>query len=93
MDYEVVWADDAKENYRQVARYLLDAFGFGTADRFTDPVNEKVARLEQSPFLGQRLDGLTAVRRLPLPPYNVLYSSVVGRRITLLNILDGRKPI
>ena len=71
--------------------YLLDTFGFETADRFTDAVNEKVARLERSPFIGQRLDGLTAVRRLPLPPHNVLYYSVVGRRITLLNILDGRR--
>lgn len=92
MDYELEWADEAKENYRRITSYLLDAYGFKTADQFTDSINEKVALLQKSPFMGRRLESLTAIRRLPLATHNVLYYNIVGRRITVLNILDGRKP-
>ncbi|GAB2529008.1 type II toxin-antitoxin system RelE/ParE family toxin [Spirosoma aerophilum] len=52
MDYTIVWADEAKENYRQIALYLLDAFGFMIADRFTDTINGKLHILETMPFIG-----------------------------------------
>lgn len=91
MDYEVVWSDEGKENYRLIALYLLDAFGFVVADRFTDTINDKLRILETMPFIGRQLDSLTAVRKLPLQPYNIIYYAVVGRQIIVLNILDSRQ--
>lgn len=91
MDYAIVWSADAKENYRLIALYLLDAFGFAVADRFTDIINDKLRILEQMPFIGRRLDGLTAVRKLPLQPYNMIYYTVVEQQVIILNILDSRK--
>ncbi|GAB3738248.1 type II toxin-antitoxin system RelE/ParE family toxin [Spirosoma lituiforme] len=90
MDYAVVWAEAAKENYRNIALYLLDAFGFTIADRFTDTVNNKLRILETMPFIGRQLDTLTAVRKLPLQPYNIIYYTVVERQVIILNILDSR---
>lgn len=91
MDYTVVWAEEAKENYRLIALYLLDAFGFSVADRFTDTVNDKLRILENMPFIGRKLDKLTAVRKLPLQPYNMIYYTVADRQVIILNILDSRQ--
>jgi plasmid stabilization system protein ParE len=35
MDYEIAWSDEAKANYRTIALYLLDAFGFGVDGRYS----------------------------------------------------------
>lgn len=91
MDYAIVWTEEAKENYRIIALYLLDAFGFTTADRFTDTINNKLRILEKMPFIGRQLDKLTAVRKLPLQPYNMIYYAVVERQVIILNILDSRQ--
>lgn len=91
MDYTIVWSDDAKENYRTITLYLLDTFGFNVADRFTDIVADKLRILEKMPFIGRRLDTLTAVRKLPLQPYNMVYYLVVGQQVIVLNILDSRR--
>lgn len=93
MDYTIVWSDAAKENYRHIALYLLDAFGFGIADRFTDTINNKLRILETMPFIGRQLDTLTAVRKLPLQPYNMIYYAVVERQVIILNILDSRTSV
>jgi plasmid stabilization system protein ParE len=91
MDYTIVWSDAARENYRQIALYLLDAFGFAIADRFTDTINDKLRILETMPLIGRQLDNLTAVRKLPLQPHNMIYYAVVERQVIILNILDSRQ--
>ena len=91
MDYPIVWSEEAKENYRLIALYLLDAFGFTVADRFTDTINDKLRILEKMPFIGRQLDSLTAVRKLPLQPYNMIYYAVIAQQVIILNILDSRR--
>ena len=91
MAYQIVWADDAKANYRTITVYLLDAFTFDVADRFTDLIANKLRILEQMPFIGRRLDDMTSVRKLPLQPYNIIYYAVVGDQVIILNILDSRR--
>ena len=91
MAHQVVWTDDAKANYRAITEYLLDAFSFEVADRFTDLIADKLRILEQMPFIGRRLDSLTSVRKLPLQPYNVIYYTIVGEQVIILNILDSRR--
>ncbi len=91
MAHQIVWADEAKENYRAIVEYLVDTLPFDIADRFTDLIADKLRILEQMPFIGRRLDDLTAVRKLPLQPYNTIYYAVVGEQIIILNILDSRR--
>ncbi len=91
MDHAIVWTEDAQENYRQIAIYLLDAYGFDTADAFTDTVNAKLRILEKSPFIGRRLDALPSVRKLPVQPYNMVYYATAERQVIILNILDSRR--
>jgi plasmid stabilization system protein ParE len=91
MAHQIVWEDDAKENYRAIANYLLDTFPFDVAERFTDSIADKLRILEQMPFVGRRLDTLPAVRKLPLPPYNTIYYAVVGEQVIILNIVDNRR--
>jgi plasmid stabilization system protein ParE len=90
MAYQVIWTDEAKENYRQLAVYLLDTFGFEVADRFTDIINDKLRILETMPLIGRQLRGLNAIRKLPIQPHNVVYYSVVERNVVIINILDSR---
>ncbi len=91
MDYALVWTEDAQENYRQTAIYLLDAYEFNTADRFTDTVNAQLRILEKSPFIGRRLDALPSVRKLPIQPYNIVYYAIAERQVVILNSLDSRR--
>ncbi|RYF46912.1 MAG: type II toxin-antitoxin system RelE/ParE family toxin [Cytophagaceae bacterium] len=91
MDYAIVWTEDAQENYRKTAIYLLDIYGFDKADAFTDTINAKLRILEKSPFIGRRLDTLPSVRKLPIQPYNVVYYAVAERQVIILNILDSRR--
>lgn len=91
MDHAIVWSEEAKENYRLIALYLLDAFGFSVADRFTDTINDKLRILEKMPLIGRQLDKLTAIRKLPLQPYNMIYYTVVEGQVIILNILDSRQ--
>ena len=93
MAHQIVWADDAKANYRAITEYLLDAFSFEVADRFTDLIANKLRILEQMPFVGRRLDDLTSVRKLPLQPHNIIYYAVVGDQVIILNILDSRRVV
>lgn len=72
---------------------MLDALAFEVADQFTDLIADKLLILEQMPFIGRRLDDLTAVRKLPLQPYNIIYYAVVGEQVIILNILDSRRVI
>ena len=88
MDYTIAWSNEAKENYRVIALYLLDVFGFAVAARFTDTINNKLRILEAMPFIGRQLDSLTAVRKLTLQPYNMIYYAVVKRQVI---ILDSRQ--
>ena len=91
MDYTIAWSEEAKENYRRIALYLLDAFGFSVADQFTDTINDKLKILERMPFIGRRMDKLTAVRKLPLLPYNMIFYAVIEQQVIILNILDSRQ--
>jgi plasmid stabilization system protein ParE len=43
------------------------------------------------PFLGKEHSELDAVRKLPIPPHNVLYYTILNNQIIVLNILDSRK--
>lgn len=93
MDYQIAWTGEAKENYREIAIYLLDSYSLQVADRFTDTVAAKIQLLENTPFIGRRLDGLPAVRKLPVAPFSVLYYTVVEEKVIILNILDSRRPV
>lgn len=48
MDYPIIWAEEAKENYRIITLYLLDTFGFAVANRFTNTINDKLRILEKT---------------------------------------------
>lgn len=91
MAYKIVWGKEARDNYRTLTIYLLDTFGFDVADRFTDSIAEKLLILEHSPFIGRRLVSLSSVRKLPIQPYNMLYYTVIGQQVCMLNILDSRR--
>lgn len=92
MDYQVIWSEDARENYCAIATYLLDVHSFNVADRFTDTVADKVLLLEKTPFIGRRLETLPSVRKFPIEPYTMLYYAVVEKKVIILNLLDTRRP-
>ncbi len=91
MDFSIVWGDEAKENYRALALFLLDKFGFATANSFTDTIAEKLLILEHSPFIGRKLNSLPGVRKLPIQPYTIVYYAIIDRQVCILNILDSRR--
>jgi plasmid stabilization system protein ParE len=91
MAFKVEWTDNAKENIRDITSYLLDNWSFEIAEKFTDNLIEQTLRLERMPFLGKEHSELGAVRKLPIPPHNILYYTILSNQIIVLNILDSRK--
>lgn len=52
MAYEIIWSDDAKEDYRNITYYLLDNYSFEVAEKFTETLFDKVQLFERNPRIG-----------------------------------------
>jgi plasmid stabilization system protein ParE len=54
MAFKISWADNAKENIKDITNYLLDDLNFEIAEKFTNNlIIEQTFRLGKMPFLGK----------------------------------------
>ncbi len=93
MVHEIIWSDEAQEDYTAIVNYLLDGWSFEVADAFTDELSKKIAMLEQHPYTGHPSNHLSSVRRILVTPYQYLYYSVIKNQIFILNLVDTRKSL
>lgn len=91
MAYEIVWSDDAKEDYRDITYYLLDNYSFEVAERFTETLFEKVKLFEQNPRIRVSSRRLSSLRKIIVTPQTALYYTIGGNQITIINLVDTRQ--
>jgi plasmid stabilization system protein ParE len=66
-------------------------WGDEAARRFVEQVEKKVATLASMPFIGKRHEVIRAVRSIPVEPYHLLYYTVRGQTLHVLNLIDNRR--
>lgn len=91
MALQIIWTDDAKEDFRQTISYLLDAFGYEVAETYTDKLYNTLETLAQMPFIGKKHAQLSAVRQQVVRPYTVICYTVVSELLIVINLKDSRQ--
>lgn len=91
MAKKVVWQSNAKEDFREIVDYLLDAWPSDVAEKFTDQIDKAQDLIQLHPNIGMRVGRLRSVRKIAVPPYYSLYYTALGEEIWILNILDNRQ--
>jgi len=93
MAYEIIWSDDAKEDYRNIAYYLLDNHSFEVAEKFTETLFDKVKLFEKNPRIGLASRLFSSITK---NDYHSSDSSLLyywGNQITIMNLMDTRRKL
>ncbi|KAB7733227.1 type II toxin-antitoxin system RelE/ParE family toxin [Rudanella paleaurantiibacter] len=91
MALQIIWTDEAKEEFRQTVAYLLDAFGDEVTEKHTDKLYHTLETLSQMPFIGKRHAEVPAIRQQVVRPYTVVCYTVVEEFLVVVNLKDSRK--
>jgi addiction module RelE/StbE family toxin len=91
MAYQIIWSDDAKEDYRDITYYLLDNYSFEVAEKFTETLFDKVQLFEKNPRIGLASRQLTSLRKIVITPQTALYYTIGGNQITIMNLVDTHR--
>jgi toxin ParE1/3/4 len=94
---EIIWTAAAKTDVEEIWRYIAAHDSPDRADRVAEALDLTVARLADSPNLGNRPKELLALgimeyRELHWKPYRIMYA-VEGRRVVIYCVLDGRRDM
>ncbi|TAE23115.1 MAG: type II toxin-antitoxin system RelE/ParE family toxin [Cytophagales bacterium] len=91
MALQIIWTEEAKEDFRHTIDYLLDAFGDVVAETYTDKLYNTVETLAQMPFIGKRHAQISAIRQQVVRPYTVVCYTVVADYLVVVNLNDSRQ--
>lgn len=91
MAYEIIWSDDAKEDFRDITHYLLDNYSFEVAEKFIETLFDKVKLFENNPRIGLASRLLSSLRKIIITPHTALYYTIGGNQITIMNLVDTRR--
>ncbi|MFN3379245.1 MAG: type II toxin-antitoxin system RelE/ParE family toxin, partial [Runella zeae] len=64
MAKKVVWQSNAKEDFREIVDYLLDAWPSDVAEKFTDQIDKAQDLIQLHPNIGMRVGRLRSVRKI-----------------------------
>lgn len=91
MALQVIWTENALEDYKKVIDYLLKEWPINVAERFIDNVENRLETLSVFPNIGIRSLKEINVRAIVLTEHNKLYYRVTERCIEVLGIFDTRQ--
>lgn len=91
MARQVIWTPQAREEYRDIVSYLLDAFGDVIAEKFTDRLAQVLASIEAMPSMGRTHPILRSIQQVVVRPYTVVFYIVLPDEIIIVNLLDSRR--
>ncbi len=91
MALEIIWTDEAKEDYRDTVSYLLDAFDNDVAEIYTDKLFNALETLAQMPYIGRQHSELKAIRQHLVWPYTVVCHAVLPTFLLIINLNDSRR--
>lgn len=91
MAYEIVWTDNSREDLKRIVDYLEEEWSTKIAEEFIIECYSIIELLTYSPYIGIASEKFHSVRKILITKHNALYYSVVGEKITLLDIFDTRQ--
>ena len=97
MNYVVRWSADAEHDLEAIADYVAEYDSLERAHYVTDKILDAAGSLTTLPDKGNYPKELEAFgnrefRQLFFKPYRLIYQ-VVGRRVTVMLVADGRRDM
>ncbi len=91
MALQVVWTNNALEDYRRVIDYLLTVWTLKVASDFITIPEERIDTLRTFPNVGIASVKYPLIRSIVITKHNKLYYRILTDRIEILNIFDTRQ--
>lgn len=91
MAKKVIWNPEAKEDFRKIVDYLLDAWSYEVAEKFTEQVDKCQDLIQLHTHIGMKVGRLRSIRKISVTPFYSLYYTALNDEIWILNILDNRQ--
>lgn len=91
MAYQIVWTDNAAEDYESVITYLYLKWNVAVALDFINIVNAKLDTLSLQPNIGLVTDDNENIRSILITKHNRLFYSITNNIIEVLDIFDTRQ--
>ena len=91
MALQIIWTENALEDYHHVVDYLLKAWPYFVAENFVTTLEQRVKVLSIHPNLGIASIKDASIRSIIITKHNKLYYRVASNSIEILNIFDTRQ--
>ena len=91
MALQVVWTNNALEDYRRVIDYLLTIWTLKVASDFSTMLEERIDTLRTFPNVGIASTKYPLIRSIVITKHNKLYYRLHADKIEILSIFDTRQ--
>ncbi len=91
MALQVVWTNNAIEDYRRLVDYLLTEWTLKVASDFITILEERIDTLRSFPNVGIASIKHPGIRSIVITKHNKLYYRKNANKIEILNIFDTRQ--
>ena len=91
MALQIIWSENALEDYQHIVEYLLKEWTINVASGFVETVEARVKNLSIFPFVGIASGKEPGVRSIVITKQNLLYYKISASRVEILNIFDTRQ--
>lgn len=91
MALQIVWTNNALEDYRRVIDYLLKEWTLKVASDFITILEERADTLRSFPYVGIASIKNPLIRSIVITKHNKLYYRIQADKIEILNIFDTRQ--
>ena len=91
MALEVVWTENAIQDYKLVIDYLLLEWSLPVAEKFAENLDKRIDVLSRFPNIGIASKKDLSIRSIVITKHNKLYYRLLSEKIEILNIFDTRQ--
>ena len=91
MALEVVWTENAIQDYKLVIDYLLLEWSLPVAEKFAETLDRRIDVLSRFPNIGIASTKDLSIRSIVITKHNKLYYRLLSDKIEILNIFDTRQ--
>ena len=91
MAHEIVWSENAREDFREIVNYLIDEWADDFAEKFSNQISKTLELLEVHPLLGMTTSDFSSIRKIAINRKYILYYMVVNQQIIVVNIYQNSR--
>jgi plasmid stabilization system protein ParE len=91
MEFKVILAKEAEQNYFQICNYILDKFSEKEVAEFDKKLTQKLLLLSVSPFIFPIVAEKQSIRKCLISNLTVVYYTIEKDKVYVLHLFDGRQ--